>query len=101
MCTVMEENLVASQQGAQPKRLTRSKVPMRAQKENSIIILSHPSRPPVTSHLMFSNRSIFITAQRLWNDLPPELLTISLPPPRHCQSQDILFIRLLYPSPSV
>src|SRR6218665_1850272 len=31
------------------------------------------SRPPVTSHLMFSNRAISITAPRLWNDLPPEL----------------------------
>src|SRR6218665_1619145 len=34
------------------------------------------SRPPVTSHLMFSNRAISITAPRLWNDLPPELRTI-------------------------
>src|SRR6218665_49351 len=39
------------------------------------------SRPPVTSHLMFSNRAISITAPRLWNDLPPELRTISSPPP--------------------
>src|SRR6218665_2071409 len=39
------------------------------------------SRPPVTSHLMFSNRAISITVPRLWNDLPPELRTISLPPP--------------------
>src|SRR6218665_881742 len=30
---------------------------------------------------MFSNRAISITAPRLWNDLPPELRTISLPPP--------------------
>src|SRR6218665_3683584 len=38
------------------------------------------SRPPVTSYLMFSNRAIPITAPRLWNDLPPELRTISSPP---------------------
>src|SRR6218665_1916036 len=38
------------------------------------------SRPPVTSHLMFSNRAISITVPRLWNDLPPELRTISSPP---------------------
>src|SRR6218665_3848764 len=56
------------------------------------------SRPPVTSHPMFSNQAISITAPRLWNDLPPELRTISLPHHRHCQSQDIIFIRLLYPS---
>ena len=62
-----------------------------------IIILSHPFSTPVTSHLMFSNRAISITAPRLWNDLPSE------PPPflrlhrRHCQSQDIIFICLLYP----
>src|SRR6218665_2231536 len=36
------------------------------------------SRTLVTSHLMFSNRAIFSTAPRLWNDLPPELRTISL-----------------------
>src|SRR6218665_847039 len=30
---------------------------------------------------MFSNRAISITAPRLWNDLPPELRTISSPPP--------------------
>src|SRR6218665_998672 len=47
----------------------------------SIIILSHPFPTPVTSHLMFSNRPISITAPRLWNDLPPELRTISPPPP--------------------
>src|SRR6218665_390438 len=39
------------------------------------------SRPPVTSHLMFSNRAISITAPRLWNDLPPDPRTISSPPP--------------------
>src|SRR6218665_2986154 len=37
--------------------------------------------PPVTSQLMFSNRAISITAPRLWNDLPPDLRTISSPPP--------------------
>src|SRR6218665_1627245 len=41
----------------------------------SIIILSHPFSTPFTSQLVFS------TAPRLWNDLPPELLAISLPPP--------------------
>src|SRR6218665_1642458 len=30
---------------------------------------------------MFSNRAISITAPRLWNDLPPELRTVSSPPP--------------------
>jgi len=29
------------------------------------------SKPPVTSHLMFSNRAISITVPGLWNDLPP------------------------------
>src|SRR6218665_946635 len=42
------------------------------------------SRPPVTSHLTFSERSV--TAPRLWNDLPPELRTFSLPPPSSLQS---------------
>jgi len=37
--------------------------------------------PPITSHLMFSNLAIYITAPRLWNDLPPELCTFSLPTP--------------------
>ena len=42
------------------------------------------SEPPVTYHLMFSNRAISISARftpRLWNDLLPELRTFSLPPP--------------------
>src|SRR6218665_3666838 len=48
-------------------------------------IADHPPvspfyRPPVTSHLMFSNRAISITAPRFWNNLQPELRTISLPP---------------------
>ena len=38
------------------------------------------SRRPVTSHRMFSNRAISITAPRLWNDIPPELRTVALPP---------------------
>src|SRR6218665_2266006 len=46
----------------------------------------HPVSPfldlgSVTSHPMFSNQAISITAPRLWNDLPPQLRTISLPPP--------------------
>src|SRR6218665_2953523 len=52
--------------------------PTRSTRSSSCLTLS---RPPVTSHLMFSNRAISITAPRLWNDLPPELRTISLPPP--------------------
>src|SRR6218665_183895 len=43
------------------------------------------SRSPVTSHLTFSNRPISVTAPRLWNDLPPELRTSSLPPPLSLQ----------------
>src|SRR6218665_1620544 len=30
---------------------------------------------------MFSDRAISITTPRLWNDLPPQFRTISLPPP--------------------
>src|SRR6218665_3267669 len=44
--------------------------PTRSSRSSSSLTLS---RPPVTSHLMFSNRAISITAPRLWNDLPPEL----------------------------
>src|SRR6218665_48753 len=51
--------------------------PTRSTRLSSCLTLS---RPPVTSHLMFSNRAISITAPRLWNDLPPELRTFSLPP---------------------
>src|SRR6218665_1151448 len=43
------------------------------------------SRPPVTSHLMFSKRAIFVTAPHLWNGLPSELRTFSLPPPSSFQ----------------
>src|SRR6218665_212056 len=62
--------------------------PTHSTRSSSCLTLS---RPPVTSHLMFSNpshltfsnRAISITAPRLWDDLelPPELRTISLPPP--------------------
>src|SRR6218665_3748170 len=52
--------------------------PTRSTRSSSCLTLYRP--PPVTSHLMFSNRAISITAPRLWNDLPPELRTISLPP---------------------
>src|SRR6218665_2826130 len=52
--------------------------PTRSTRSSSCLTLS---RPPVTSHIMFSNRAISITAPRLWNDLPPELRTISSPPP--------------------
>src|SRR6218665_3195360 len=44
------------------------------------------SRPPVTSHLTFSERAISVTAPRLWNDLPSDLRTFSLPPPSSLQS---------------
>src|SRR6218665_2631506 len=59
------------------------------------------SRPPGTSYLIFSKRAISNTAPRLWkmtNNLnsAPFLYLHH----RHCQSQDIIFIRLLYPSPS-
>src|SRR6218665_1824931 len=47
--------------------------PTRSTRSSSCLTLS---QPPVTSHLMFSNRAISITAPRLWNDLPSELLTI-------------------------
>src|SRR6218665_1422124 len=55
--------------------------PTRSTRSSSCLTLS---RPPVTSHLMISNRAIWpisITAPRIWNDLPPELRTISSPPP--------------------
>src|SRR6218665_813864 len=53
------------------------------------VIVHHPVsafldlRSLLRAYLMFSNRVISITAPRLWNDLPPELCTISLhlPPP--------------------
>src|SRR6218665_2584526 len=46
----------------------------------SSLCLSLP-RPPVTSYPMFSSRAISITASRLWNDLSPESLNFSSPPP--------------------
>ena len=52
--------------------------PTRSTRSSSCLTLS---RPLVTSHLMFSNRAMPITAPRLWNDLPPKLGTISSPPP--------------------
>src|SRR6218665_1511229 len=57
----------------------RSLHPIPSTRSSSCLTLS---RPPVTFQLIFSNRAISITAPRLWNDLPPELPTISLPPPR-------------------
>src|SRR6218665_2295676 len=50
----------------------------RSSRSSSCLTLS---RPPVPSHVMFSNHAISITAPRLWNYLPSELRTISLPPP--------------------
>src|ERR1043165_2320269 len=47
-------------------------------RSSSVLTLS---RPAVTTHLKFSNRAISITAPRLWNDLPPEFQTFSVPPP--------------------
>src|SRR6218665_2868275 len=56
--------------------------PTRSTRSSSCLTLS---RPPVTSHLTFSKRAISVTAPRLWNDLPPELRTFSLPPPSSLQ----------------
>ena len=52
--------------------------PTRSTRSSSILTLS---RPPVTTHLKFSNRAISNTAPRLWNDLPPEFRTFSVPQP--------------------
>src|ERR1043165_3258342 len=52
--------------------------PTRSTRSSSVLTLS---RSPVTTHLKFSNRTISITAPRLWNDLPPELRSFSAPPP--------------------
>src|SRR6218665_3269214 len=57
--------------------------PNRSTRSSSCFTLS---RPPVTSHLTFSEIAISVTAPRLWNDLPPELSTFSLPPPSSLQS---------------
>ena len=51
--------------------------PTRSTRSSSVLTLS---RPPVTTHLKFSNRAISNTAPRLWNDLPPEFRTFSVPP---------------------
>src|SRR6218665_113516 len=56
--------------------------PTRSTRSSSCLTLS---RHPVTFHLTFSKRAISVTAPRLWNDLPPELLTFSLPPPSSLQ----------------
>src|SRR6218665_2354089 len=57
--------------------------PTRSTRSSSCLTLS---RSPVTSQLTFSERAISVTAPRLWNDLPPELHTFSLPPPSSLQS---------------
>src|SRR6218665_2377457 len=57
--------------------------PTRSSQSSSCLTFS---RPPVTSHLTFSERAISVTAPLLWNDLPPELRTFSLPPPSSLQS---------------
>src|SRR6218665_3642992 len=69
-----------SLQSSQPTYLRElfTPQPTRSTRSSSCLPLS---RPPVTSPLMFPNGAISITAPRLWNDLPPELRTISLPPP--------------------
>src|SRR6218665_4093631 len=56
--------------------------PTHSTRSSSCLTLS---RPPVTSRLTFSKRAISVTAPRLWNDLPPELRTFSLPPPSSLQ----------------
>src|SRR6218665_1146325 len=56
--------------------------PTRSTRSSSCLALS---RPPITSHLTFSKRAIAVTAPRLWNDLPPDLRTLSLPPPSSLQ----------------
>src|SRR6218665_1993454 len=56
--------------------------PTRSTRSSSCLTLS---RPPVTSPLTFSKRAISVTAPRLWNDLPPELRTFSLPQPSSLQ----------------
>src|SRR6218665_1686798 len=70
----------------------------------SIIILSHPfSTPAVTAHLMFSNRAISNSNHVLHHVFGMTYHLNSAPflrlHCRHCQSQDIIFIRLLYPTP--
>ena len=50
--------------------------PTRSTRSSACLTLS---RPPVRSHLKFSNRAISISAPRLWNDLPPEFRSFSVP----------------------
>ena len=57
--------------------------PTRSTRSSSCLTLS---RPPVTSHLTFSERAISVSAPRLWNDLSSDLRTFSLPPPSSLQS---------------
>ena len=52
--------------------------PTRSTRSSSCLTLS---RPPVTSHLKFSNRAISHAAPRLWNDLPLEFRQFSVPAP--------------------
>src|SRR6218665_2233924 len=59
--------------------------PQRHHRSSSCLTLS---RPPVTSHLMFSNRALSITAPCLWNILPPELHTILYASPIGSSTRD-------------
>src|ERR1043165_6001801 len=52
--------------------------PTRSTRSSSVLTLS---RPPVTTHLKFSNRAISNTAPRLLTDLLLEFRTFSVPPP--------------------
>src|SRR6218665_1588669 len=56
--------------------------PTRSTRSSSCLTLS---RPLVTAHLMFSNLAISTAAPRLWNNLPPQLRTSTLPPPPSLQ----------------
>src|SRR6218665_3056136 len=61
--------------------------PTRSTRSSSCLTLSHP---PVTSHLMFSNRAISITPRPLHHPPPPLYPTIirspPSPPPGHFSS---------------
>src|SRR6218665_887455 len=50
-----------------------------------IILLSHPFSTPGHLSSYALQKSHIVTAPRLWNDLPPELRTFSLPPPSSLQ----------------
>src|SRR6218665_1935665 len=70
------------------KTITVCDVPSRAFHHSAnplypIFLLSHPFS--TSGHLSSSKRAISVTAPRLWNDLPPELRTFSLPPPSSFQ----------------